>query len=56
MITSPSAIAAKSRGTLIESGQAILDEKGRTELEFPLDRQVMTAEHGLLRDGHRGGL
>ena len=32
---------------MIESGQTILDEKGKAELEFPLDRQVMTGEHGL---------
>ena len=35
-------------GELIESGQAILDEKGRTELEFPLDRQVLAGESGYL--------
>jgi hypothetical protein len=35
-------------GELIESGQAILDEKGRTELEFPLDRQVLSGESGYL--------
>ena len=34
-------------GALIESGQTILDEQGRAELEFPLDRQVMNGEHGL---------
>ncbi|MFI5354143.1 MAG: alpha-2-macroglobulin [Desulfobaccales bacterium] len=35
-------------GELIESGQALLDEKGRTELEFPLDRQVLAGESGYL--------
>ena len=35
-------------GELIESGQAILDEKGRTELEFPLDRQALAGESGYL--------
>jgi uncharacterized protein YfaS (alpha-2-macroglobulin family) len=34
-------------GELIESGQAILDEKGRAEVEFPLDRAVMDGQHGL---------
>jgi len=35
------------QGELIESGQTILDEKGRATLEFPLDRQVMDGQHGL---------
>ena len=35
-------------GELIESGQAILDEKGRTELEFPLDREVLSGASGYL--------
>ncbi|HEY9074318.1 MAG TPA: alpha-2-macroglobulin family protein, partial [Desulfobaccales bacterium] len=35
-------------GELIESGQAILDEKGRAELEFPLDQQVLAGESGYL--------
>jgi len=35
-------------GELIESGQAILDEKGRTEIEFPLDREVLAGESGYL--------
>lgn len=35
-------------GELIESGQAILDEKGRTEVEFPLDREVLAGEAGFL--------
>jgi uncharacterized protein YfaS (alpha-2-macroglobulin family) len=34
-------------GELIESGQAILDEQGRAEVEFPLDRPVMDGQHGL---------
>ncbi|MGO8762999.1 MAG: alpha-2-macroglobulin family protein [Desulfobaccales bacterium] len=38
---------SEDQGSLIESGQAILDEKGRAELEFPLDRQIMSGEHGL---------
>jgi uncharacterized protein YfaS (alpha-2-macroglobulin family) len=35
------------QGELIESGQAILDEQGRAELEFPLDRPVLDGQHGL---------
>ena len=38
---------SEDQGELIESGQTILDEKGRAELEFPLDRQVMNGQHGL---------
>ena len=38
---------SEDQGALIESGQTILDEKGRAELEFPLDRQVMNGQHGL---------
>ncbi len=38
---------SEDQGPLIESGQTILNEKGRAELEFPLDRQVMNGEHGL---------
>ena len=37
----------EEQGELIESGQAILDENGKAELEFPLDRQVMNGQHGL---------
>jgi alpha-2-macroglobulin len=37
----------EDQGELIESGQAILDEKGRAELEFPLDRQIINGQHGL---------
>ena len=37
----------EEQGVLIESGQTILDEKGRAELEFPLDRLVMNGQHGL---------
>ena len=37
----------EEQGALIESGQTILDEKGRAELEFPLDRQIMNGQHGL---------
>jgi alpha-2-macroglobulin len=39
--------SGEEQGELIESGQTILDEKGRAELEFPLDRQVMNGQHGL---------
>jgi alpha-2-macroglobulin len=39
--------AGEDQGVLIESGQTILNEQGRAELEFPLDRQVMNGEHGL---------
>ena len=35
------------QGELIESGQAILDEQGRAEVEFPLDRRVMSGQQGL---------
>ncbi|MFZ5449785.1 MAG: alpha-2-macroglobulin family protein [Thermodesulfobacteriota bacterium] len=38
---------ADDQGELIESGQTILDEQGRAELEFPLDRRVMNGQHGL---------
>ena len=38
---------SEEQGPLIESGQTILNEQGRAELEFPLDRQVMNGEHGL---------
>ena len=37
----------EDQGVLIESGQTILNEQGRADLEFPLDRQVMNGEHGL---------
>jgi uncharacterized protein YfaS (alpha-2-macroglobulin family) len=33
---------------MIESGQAILDEKGRAEVEFPLEKEVLRGEYGLL--------
>ncbi|MBM4273200.1 MAG: hypothetical protein FJ134_01885 [Deltaproteobacteria bacterium] len=39
--------AGEEPGELIESGQAILDEKGRAEVEFPLNRQILAGEHGL---------
>jgi hypothetical protein len=35
------------QGAMIESGQTILDEKGRAELEFPLDRKIMSGQQGL---------
>ena len=38
---------SEDQGPLIESGQTILDEKGRAELEFPLDRKVMNGQQGL---------
>jgi hypothetical protein len=38
---------SEDQGPLIESGQTILDEKGRAELEFPLDRKVMNGHQGL---------
>ena len=38
---------SEEQGVLIESGQTILDEKGRADLEFPQDRPVMNGEHGL---------
>jgi uncharacterized protein YfaS (alpha-2-macroglobulin family) len=38
---------SEDQGPMIESGQTILDEKGRAELEFPLDRKVMNGQHGL---------
>jgi hypothetical protein len=39
--------AGDEPGELIESGQAILDEKGQAQVEFPLNRQVLAGEHGL---------
>lgn len=40
--------AGEEKGELLEGGQAILDEKGLAELEFPLDRRVLGGENGLL--------
>jgi uncharacterized protein YfaS (alpha-2-macroglobulin family) len=37
----------KEQGTLIESGQAILDEQGQTTVEFPLDRNLLSGRQGL---------
>ncbi len=37
----------KDQGELIESGQAVLDEAGKTDFEFPLDRAVLAGLHGL---------
>jgi uncharacterized protein YfaS (alpha-2-macroglobulin family) len=37
----------KERGDLIESGQAILDAKGKTVVEFPLDKALVTGRQGL---------
>ncbi len=36
------------REELIEAGQAMLDEQGRAEIHFPLDRAVLTGRQGLL--------
>ncbi len=38
----------KEKGDLIESGQAILDEHGRTVVEFPLDKNLLTGRQGLM--------
>ena len=38
----------KEQGDLIESGQAILDEKGKTMVEFPLDKNLVSGRQGLL--------
>jgi hypothetical protein len=40
--------AGEDRKYLIESGQTILDEKGRAEVEFPLEKGVLQGEFGLL--------
>jgi len=37
----------KEQGDLIESGQAILDEHGKTSVEFPLDRNLLSGRQGL---------
>jgi hypothetical protein len=37
----------KEQGDLIESGQAILDEKGQTAVEFPLDKNLTSGRQGL---------
>lgn len=37
----------KEMGDLIESGQAILDEQGKTVVEFPLDRNLVAGRQGL---------
>lgn len=38
----------KEQGDLIESGQAILDEHGKTAVEFPLDRNLLSGRQGLM--------
>ncbi|MGQ9688307.1 MAG: alpha-2-macroglobulin family protein [Desulfobaccales bacterium] len=38
---------AEEKNLLIESGQAILDEQGKTAVEFPLDRHLLTGRQGL---------
>jgi len=40
--------AGEEKGELLEGGQAVLDQKGQTILEFPLARQVLTGLNGLL--------
>lgn len=40
--------AGEEKGELLEGGQGILDQKGRVEVEFPLDRQVLSGQQGLL--------
>jgi len=40
--------AGEEKGELLEGGQAVLDQKSRVEVEFPLDRQVLTGQQGLL--------
>ncbi len=37
----------KEQGELIESGQSILDEKGKTVVEFPLDKNLLSGRQGL---------
>jgi uncharacterized protein YfaS (alpha-2-macroglobulin family) len=39
--------AGKEQGDLIESGQAILDEQGKTTVEFPLDQNLTSGRQGL---------
>jgi alpha-2-macroglobulin len=39
--------AADDRRVLIESGQAILDEQGKTAVEFPLDRYLLTGRQAI---------
>ena len=38
----------KEQGDLIESGQGILDATGRTEVEFPLDKNLLSGRQGLM--------
>ncbi|MDD5641118.1 MAG: MG2 domain-containing protein [Syntrophales bacterium] len=38
----------EEKGEMLEGGQAVLDEKGSLVLEFPLDRQVLSGQNGLL--------
>ena len=38
----------KEQGDLIESGQGILDASGRTEVEFPLDKNLLSGRQGLM--------
>jgi uncharacterized protein YfaS (alpha-2-macroglobulin family) len=37
----------KEKGDLIESSQAILDDKGETVVEFPLDKAIISGRQGL---------
>lgn len=39
--------AADDRRVLIESGQAILDDQGKTTVEFPLDRHLLAGRQGI---------
>ncbi|MEW6657667.1 MAG: MG2 domain-containing protein [Thermodesulfobacteriota bacterium] len=40
--------AGEEKGELLEGGQAVLDQKGRVEVEFPLDRRMLSGQYGLL--------
>jgi uncharacterized protein YfaS (alpha-2-macroglobulin family) len=40
--------AGEEKGELLEGGQAVLDQKGRVVVEFPLDRQMLSGQYGLL--------
>jgi uncharacterized protein YfaS (alpha-2-macroglobulin family) len=40
--------AGEEKGELLEGGQAVLDAKGQVQVEFPLDRQVLSGQYGLL--------
>jgi uncharacterized protein YfaS (alpha-2-macroglobulin family) len=40
--------AGEEKGELLEGGQAVLDQKGQVAIEFPLDRQMLSGQYGLL--------